>query len=187
MGRIVSSFFISLDGVVEAPNEWHFPYFDDAMGRVVGDGMQQTTAFLMGRRLYDEWSAYWPAQSDDVPFSSFINELPKYVITHRPIEGELWHNTTRLGPDPVSEVRALKERTPGDVGMSGCATTVRWLLGEGLLDELNLLVHPIAVGRGQRLFESTPTTPLQLTSSDTLPTGVLHLRYRPAASPSPAA
>jgi dihydrofolate reductase len=185
MGRIVSNFFISLDGVVEAPNEWHFPYFDDAMGRVVGEGMQTTTAFLLGRRLYDEWSAYWPAQGDDVPFASFINGLPKYVITHRPIEGEVWNNTTQLGPDPVEELRALKGRTPGDLGMSGCATTVRWLLGAGLLDELNLLLHPIAVGRGQRLFENTPTTPLELAASETLPTGVLHLRYRPAATPPP--
>ena len=66
--------------------------------------------------------------------------------------------------------------------MSGCATSVRWLIANGLLDELNLLVHPIAVGKGQRLFESTPTVPLELISSATLPTGVLHLRYAPAAA-----
>jgi dihydrofolate reductase len=181
MGKIVSNFFISLDGVVEAPHEWHFPYFDDEMGRVVGEGMQTTSAFLMGRRLYDEWSEYWPAQGEDVPFSSFINNLPKYVLTHRPIEGSVWNNTTVLGNDP-DEVRALKERTDGDIGMSGCATTVRWLLAHGLLDELNLLLHPIAVGKGQRLFEDTPTTPLELRSSATLPTGVLHLRYAPTAA-----
>jgi dihydrofolate reductase len=180
MGTIVSSFFMSLDGVVEAPNEWHFPYFDDAMGRVVGEGMQTQTAFLMGRRLYDEWSAYWPAQGEDVPFSSYINNIPKYVLTHRRIEGSVWTNTTVLGDDPVAQVQALKEQTDGDIGMSGCATTVRWLLANDLLDELNLLLHPIAVGKGQRLFEDTATVPLTLTSSDTLPTGVLHLRYAPA-------
>jgi dihydrofolate reductase len=180
MGRIVSNFFISLDGVVEAPNEWHFPYFDDAMGQVVGSGMESTRAFLLGRRLYDEWSEYWPAQGPEVPFSAFINNLPKYLLTHRPIEGPLWNNTTVLGDDPVRELRELKAGTDGDIGMSGCATTVRWLLAEGLLDELALLVHPIAVGKGQRLFEDVPTTPLQLTRSDTLPTGVLHLRYSPA-------
>jgi len=182
MGRIVSNFFIALDGVVEAPNEWHFPYFDDEMGRVVGEGMQATTAFLMGRRLYDEWSAFWPAQGPDVPFASFINEAPKHVLTHRPIDGKPWHNTMAIGQDPVAEVRALKQRTDGDVGMSGCATTVRWLLANDLLDELNLLVHPIAVGKGRRLFEDTATTPLTLLSSATLPTGVLHLRYAPATT-----
>jgi dihydrofolate reductase len=181
MGRIVSSFFIALDGVVEAPDQWQFPYFDDAMGRVVGSSMGDTKAVLMGRRLYDQWSEYWPAQGDDVPFATHINTLPKYVLTHRPIQGELWQNTSVLGKDAEKEVRELKESTPGRIGMSGSATTVRWLLAHGLLDELELLVHPIAVGTGQRLFEDTPTTPLTLLASETLPTGVLHLRYAPAS------
>jgi dihydrofolate reductase len=179
VGKIVSNFFIAFDGVVERPDQWHFPYFDDDMGRVVGAGMETTGAFLLGRRLYDEWSEYWPAQGPDVPFSSFINGLPKYVITHRPIEGELWNNTTNLGADPVDELRRLKESSDGDIGMSGCATTVRWLVANGLLDEFNLLVHPVAVGTGQRLFEDTPTVPLTLLSSEALPSGVLHLRYAP--------
>jgi dihydrofolate reductase len=182
MGRIVSNFFISLDGVVEAPNEWHFPYFDDAMGRVMGEGMASQTAFLMGRRLYDEWSEYWPQQGDEVPFSSHINNVPKYVVTHRPIEGSLWRNTTVLSDDPAAQVQALKDTTDGDIAMSGCATTVRWLLANDLLDELALLVHPIAVGKGQRLFEDTPTVPLTLLSSEALPSGVLHLRYAPATT-----
>jgi len=177
MGTIVSSFFIALDGVVERPDQWHFPYFDDAMGRVVGEGMETTRAFLLGRRLYDEWSEYWPKQGPEEPFSTFINSMPKYVVTHRPIAGEPWTNTTNLGADPVAAIRRLKETTDGDIGMSGCATTVRWLISQDLLDELNLLVHPIAVGKGQRLFEDTPTVPLRLLKSETLPTGVLHLRY----------
>ena len=180
MGRIVSSFFIALDGVVEAPNEWHFPYFDDAMGRVVGKSMQGTGAMLMGRRLYDEWSQYWPQAGEDVPFASYINTLPKYVLTHRPVEEPVWNNTTVLGEDAVTQVRALKDSGEGDIGLSGCATTVRWLLSQGLLDELALLIHPIAVGRGQRLFEETGTVALKLMSSTALPTGVLHVRYQPA-------
>ena len=183
MGRIVSNFFISLDGVVEAPDQWHFPYFDEAMGRVMGADMERQTAFLLGRRLYDEWSQYWPAQGPDVPFSSHINTIPKYVLTHRPIEGGLWNNTTVLGADPVAELQSLKERTDGDIAMSGCATTVRWLLANDLLDELALLMHPIAVGKGQRLFEDTPTTPLTLTSSEALPSGVLLLRYAAVGAP----
>ncbi len=179
MGKIVSNFFIALDGVVESPDQWHFRYFDDAMGAVVGQGMQKQTSFLLGRRLYDEWSSFWPAQGPEVPFSEHINGVPKYVITHRPIEGDLWNNTTNLGVDPVDDLRRLKQDSDGDIGMSGCATTVRWLLAQNLLDELNLLVHPIAVGTGQRLFEGTPTVPLRLLSSDALPSGVLHLRYAP--------
>jgi dihydrofolate reductase len=186
MGRIVSNFFISLDGVVERPDQWHFPYFDDAMGEVVGAGMETAGAFLMGRTLYREWSEYWPAQGPEVPFSDFINGIPKYVLSHHAGDAD-WQNTTVItGPDDASvaaQVRELKERVDGDLALSGCATTVRWLMAQGLLDELSLLVHPIAVGSGQRLFEGTGTVPLRLLSSDTLPTGVLHLRYAPEGTP----
>ena|SRR5215210_7958513 len=178
MGRIVSNFFISLDGVVESPDKWHFPYFDDAMGEIVGAGMGSTSAFLMGRKLYDEWSSYWPDQGPDVPFSEFINAIPKYVLSTT-VKDPTWQNTTVLSGD-VAAVQGLKDSVDGDISMSGSATTVRWLLANGLLDELALLVHPIAVGSGQRLFEDPTTYPLKLVHSSTLDTGVLHLRYAPA-------
>jgi dihydrofolate reductase len=179
MGRIVSNFFVSLDGVVEAPDQWHFPYFDDAMGTIVGAGMETAGAMMMGRRLYDEWSEYWPQQGSDVPFSDFINGIPKYVISSS-LKDPSWKNTTVV-PGDVAAVREVKEGTDGDIQMSGSATTMRWLLANGLLDELALLVHPIGVGKGQRLFEDTEGThPLRLVSSDALDSGVLHLRYAPA-------
>src|SRR3954452_2856561 len=81
MGKIVSNFFISMDGVVEAPHEWHFPYFDEQMGKVVESGMETAGAFLLGHRLYDEWSHYWTTEGDG-DFADFINTLPKYVIAH---------------------------------------------------------------------------------------------------------
>lgn len=180
MGRIVSNFFISLDGVVESPHEWHFPYFDDAMGAIIGSGMEKSSAFLMGRRLYDEWSSYWSGPGADDEFAGFINGIPKYVPSTT-LRDPAWQNTTVLSGDVAAEVRALKERTDGDIAMSGSATTVRWLLANGLLDELALLVHPIAVGSGQRLFEDPTTYPLELLSSTALDTGVLHLRYAPAS------
>jgi hypothetical protein len=77
MGKIVSNDFISLDGVVESPHEWHFPYFDDAMGAIVDEGVANAAAFLMGRRLYDEWSSYWTTQDRGEPFADFINKVPK--------------------------------------------------------------------------------------------------------------
>ena len=117
MGRIVSNFFISLDGVVEAPNEWHFPYFDDAMGAIIGEGMSTTTAFLMGRTLYGEWSSYWPGQGPEVPFSEFINTIPKYVVSSS-LSDPAWQNTTVV-PGDVAAVQALKERTDGDIGDAG--------------------------------------------------------------------
>jgi dihydrofolate reductase len=180
MGKIVSNFFVSLDGVVESPDKWHFPYFDDAMGAIISAGMSTTTAFMMGRKLYDEWSSYWPRQAPDVPFSDFINTIPKYVLSST-VKDPAWQNTTVISQDVAATVRDLKKDSDGDIGMSGSATTVRWLLANDLLDELALLVHPIAVGSGQRLFEDTTTRPLKLLSSATLDSGVLHLRYAPAS------
>ena len=180
MGRIVSNFFISLDGVVESPDMWHFPYFDDAMGEIVGQGMSTSGAMLMGRRLYDEWSEFWPGQGPEVPFSEYINTIPKYVLSTT-LTDAAWQNTTVVSGDVAERVREVKASTDGDIAMSGSATTVRWLLANGLLDELALLVHPIAVGSGQRLFEDTATHPLTLLHSEALGSGVLHLRYAPAS------
>ena len=178
MGRLISNFFISLDDVVESPDQWHFPYFDDRMGQIVGSGMEQYSHFLMGRTLYGEWSEYWPQQGPEVPFSEFINTIPKYVVSSS-LDEASWNNTTILRS--AEDVRRVKDEAPRDIGISGSATTVRWLMAEGLLDELQLLVHPIAVGHGRRLFEDTATFPLQLTHHEVLDTGVLHLKYAPAS------
>jgi dihydrofolate reductase len=178
MAKIVSSFFISLDGVVESPDQWHFPYWNDEMGAVVQGGMASAAAMLMGRKLYEEWSSYWTTTDQDPEVAAQLNAVPKYVVSNS-LEKADWSNTTIINGDAAAQVRDLKKQLDGDIQVSGSATTVRWLLANGLLDELVLLVHPIAVGRGQRLFEDTPTHPLKLTKSETFQTGVLHLRYVP--------
>lgn len=180
MSKIVSNFFISLDGVVESPDQWHFPHFSDEMGTKIGEGMDRTKAFLMGRKLYEEWSSYWTQQGDEVPFASFINNTPKYVVSNT-LKEVTWNNTTVISGDVSTQLRQLKENADGDIGMSGSATTVRWLLANGLLDELGLMVHPIVVGHGQRLFEDPSTHPLQLLSSEVMTKGVLYSVYAPAA------
>ncbi len=179
MGRIVACFFTTVDGVVESPHEWHFPYFDDAMGRAVDRVTAEASAYLMGRTLYDEWSRYWPGNTTD-DFGAFINPIAKYVVSSTLAQAD-WENTTVVpGDDAARRVAGLKASTPGTIAMSGSATTARWLLTEGLLDELVLLVDPIAVGTGARLFEDGDRTPLTLLSSEVFDTGVLHLRYAPA-------
>ena len=105
MGKIVSTIFISLDGVVESPDQWHFPYFNDEMGQIIGSGMATTGAFLMGRKLYDEWSEYWPPNDGDEEFGSFINSIPKYVVSNS------W--PSRPGTTPRC--------CPGTRRLSGCA------------------------------------------------------------------
>jgi dihydrofolate reductase len=183
MGKIVSNFFISLDGVVESPENWQFPYFNDEVGAAVDEGTRKCSAFLMGRVQYEEWSSYWPYHgTEDVAtppgepeeaaneFATFINNIPKYVVSNT-LDTATWSYTTIVSEDVAGQLRRIKEETDGDIGMSGSATLVRWLLANSLLDELNLMVHPIAVGHGRRLFEDTPTYPLEL---------VKHERSRPA-------
>jgi dihydrofolate reductase len=179
MRKIKSNFFISLDGVVESPDKWHFPYFNDQMGAAVGAGFDTADAVLMGRVLYEEWAAYWPDHADE-PFGDVINSSKKYVLSNALTSAE-WQNTEILSGDVASKLAELKAQDGGDIAMSGSPTTVRWLLREGLLDELNLLVHPIVVGEGMaRLFPADePQAPLELLSSEAFETGVLHLVYAP--------
>jgi dihydrofolate reductase len=178
--KIVANFFISMDGVVEAPHEWHFPYFNEEMGQAVESGVEGNDAMLMGANLYREWSEYWPTSEDE--FAGFINATPKYVISNS-LDKLDWQNSHLIkGDEAVERIRELKAQPGKNIGMSGCATTVRWLLREGLLDELHLLVHPIAVGKGQHLFDdTTPTQKLELVSSKAFTTGVLYNIYRPVA------
>ena len=180
MRKIKSYFFISLDGVVESPDRWHFPYFDDEMGAAVGAGFASADALLMGRVLYDEWAAYWPEHADD-PFGDVMNSIKKYVVSNS-LHAAEWQNSELISGDVAQKLTTIKTQDGGDIAMSGSPTTARWLLREGLLDELNLLVHPIVVGDGlARLFpRDEPSIPLELVSAQTFTSGVLNLSYTPA-------
>jgi dihydrofolate reductase len=177
MRKIKSYFFISLDGVVESPDKWHFRYFDDDMGDAVGAGFASADALLMGRVLYDEWAAYWPEHGDE-PFGDVMNSIKKYVVSNS-LQAAEWQNSEIISGDMAQKVQDIKANDGGDITMSGSATTARWLLREGLLDELNLLVHPIMVGEGMaRLFPpNEPSIPLELRSAQTFKSGVLNLSY----------
>jgi dihydrofolate reductase len=177
MRKIKSYFFISLDGVVEAPDKWHFPYFDDEMGAAVGAGFATADAMLMGRVLYEEWAAYWP-QNADQPFGDVMNSMKKYVVSGS-LQSAEWQNSELVSGDVAGKLTDIKAQDGGDITVSGSATTVRWLLRQGLLDELHLLVHPIVVGDGMaRLFPpDEPRIPLQLLSAQTFNSGVLNLSY----------
>jgi dihydrofolate reductase len=175
--KIKSNFFISLDGVVESPDKWHFPYFDDEMGAAVGAGFATADAMLMGRVLYEQWAAYWPQHADE-PFGDVMNSIKKYVVSTS-LQAAEWQNSEIISGNVAQKLADIKAREGGDIAMSGSATTARWLLREGLLDELNLLVHPIVVGSGlARLFPpDEPSIPLELRSAQTFKTGVLNLSY----------
>jgi dihydrofolate reductase len=178
--KIKAHFFISLDGVVESPDKWHFPYFDEEMGAAVGAGFAGSDAMLMGRVLYEEWAAYWPEHADE-PFGEVMNGMKKYVLSTTLTSAD-WNNTEVVSGDVAGTLAEIKAADGGDIAMSGSGTTVRWLLRNGLLDELNLLVHPVVVGDGlARLFPADePAAPLGLRSSETFKSGVLNLSYAPA-------
>ncbi len=179
MRKIKSNFFISLDGVVESPDQWHFPYFNDEMGAAVGAGFSTADAMLMGRVLYEEWAAYWPEHADE-PFGDVMNSMKKYVVSDS-LQATEWENSELISGDVTQKLAEIKAQDGGDIAMSGSATTVRRLLREGLVDEVNLLVHPIVVGDGlARLFPAEePTLPLELVKAETFTTGVLNLSYVP--------
>ena len=178
MGTIQATFFISLDGVVEAPETWHMSYFNDEMGEIIGAGLEVNKAFLMGRKNYDGGAEYWP--NDTSEFADYFNNIPKFVISSS-LQDPTWNNTSVVAGD-VESVQRMKDSVDGQLFMTGSAITVRWLLENGLLDELMLLLHPVVVGKGQKLFEGElETHGLELAESKTLSTGVIYLRYKPAA------
>jgi dihydrofolate reductase len=184
MRKVVASEFVSLDGVMESPDKWHFPYFNDQMGDAIGAAMAASDAMLMGRVLYEEWAAYWPQQDpEENPVAAQMNGVRKYVVSTTLQEPLKWQNSTLIGDNVAEEISRLKEQPGKDISISGSPTLVRSLLAEDLLDELRLMVHPIVVGSGKRLFEDgSDQKALQLGDSKTFSTGVLYLTYQPAQS-----
>ncbi len=181
--KVVAWEFISLDGVIEAPHEWHFPYFDEEMGEAVGEGFAASDAMLMGRVNYEGWAAYWPEQDpEENPVADTMNERRKYVVSTTLEEPLEWNNSTLIkGNEFTEEVGNLKEQEGKDIAISGGPGLVRSLLDYGLLDELRLFVHPIVVGSGRRLFEDeAESRPLELVDSKTFAAGVVYLTYKPA-------
>jgi dihydrofolate reductase len=181
MRKLTASFFISLDGVVEAPQNWHFPYFNDEMGAVVGEAIAASDAFLLGRRTYEEWAEFWPTEAAaESPMAGPMNATPKHVVSTT-LDKVEWQNSTLIEGDVVEALTRIKQEPGRDISITGSPTLVRSLLKDGVLDELRLLVHPIVVGHGKRLFSDTDAPiPLQLVNAKTFSTGVMALTYAPA-------
>ncbi len=181
MRRIVAGLFLSLDGVMEAPDQWHFPWFNEEMGEAVGSGMAAADAILLGRVTYQAFAAYWPDKGSDVELADYMNNTPKYVVS-RTLDTVEWRNSMLIpGTHAAKELTNLKRRPGKDISIIGSATLVRSLLRDNLLDELRLFVHPIVVGSGKRLFEDggPQKKALKLVDSKTFRTGVVYLTYQP--------
>lgn len=183
MRNVVAGLFVSLDGVVEAPERWSFDHFDDDMVVDLRQQLATQDAVLLGRVTYQEWAAYWPAATDE-PFASFINGAPKYVVSTT-LRDVVWgerENISLLDGDWVNHIARLKQQPGKSIGTGGSPTLVRALLEHNLLDELRLAVYPVLAGQGERLFrDSNQVRRLRLVDARTTRTGVVLLSYRAAA------
>ena len=181
MGKVIAAEFVSLDGVMETSEMWHLPYFNEQLWQAVGEGLAASDALLMGRVNYEEWAASFPQQDpEENPMAARMNDIKKYVISTTLLEPLEWNNSTLIKENVAEEISALKRQPGKNISISGSSMLVRSLLADGLLDELTLMVFPVVVGRGKRLFEEGGDRKgLELVDSRTFATGVVSLVYRP--------
>lgn len=180
MRKIVAGLHMSLNGVVESPDMWVFPYnySNDEMGQAIGAAMAASDTMLLGRVTYQGFAAHWPHQTGDI--ADYMNNAPKLVVSTT-LDTVEWQNSTLISGNVVEELTRRKQQPGRNISIVGSATLVRSLLREGLLDELQLLVCPIVVGSGKRLVEDGGApVPLRLVDTKTFGTGVLSLTYTPA-------
>jgi dihydrofolate reductase len=189
MRKIVAGLFISLDGVVDSPESSPHRWTSQDVTEWIADGMAQADAVLLGPRTYRLLAQFWQHRGGDVPIASFLNNSPKYVVSHAPdTMGTLaWQPATLIRGDLASELAKLKARPGKNIQVPGSPGLVRSLLRDGMLDELNLAICPIVVGPGTRLFDGmTAPLGLRLLNAQAFGNGVLAARYQPVRSEVPA-
>ncbi len=190
--RLTATTFLTLDGVMQAPGGpeedrsggfkhggWSFPYADEDFGRLVTGWFAQADAFLLGRRTYEIFAAFWPLVADAAdPVASPLNALPKYVAS-RTLEAVTWQNTTLLEGDVADEVAKLKEQPGRELQVHGSGDLLQTLMAHDLVDEHRLFVYPVVVGSGRRLFrEGAAPRSLKLVETTATSTGVVVATYR---------
>jgi dihydrofolate reductase len=192
--KIVVSQFLTLDGVMQAPGEpdedrsggfdqggWQLAYFDDVFGNFVMEGFAATGGVLLGRVTYESFARHMPNQPAEDPVAGRMNEWRKYVVSTSLAEPLDWQNSTLIAGDVPSEIAKLKEGTGKDIQVMGSGELVQTLIRHDLVDEYRLMIHPLVLGTGKRLFrDETPLTRFRLVDSSASGTGVLLLKYRSA-------
>jgi dihydrofolate reductase len=192
MSKVVVTNSLTLDGVMQAPGRpdedlrdgfdhggWALPYNDEVMGQVMGAGMTQTGALLLGRRTYEDFASVWPGRKDN-PFSEMLDNVQKYVASATLAEPLPWKNSTLLAGDAADAVADLRQQPGGDIVILGSGELIQSLRRRGLIDSYVLLIHPLVLGSGRRLFpEGAPPTELRLVDSVTTTKGVIIATYEP--------
>ena len=190
MRNISATLSMSMDGVIQAPGRpdedirggfdrggWAVPYNDEVMAQRMGEGMASSGAMLFGRRTYEDFYGYWPRQTDN-PFTPYLNQATKYVVSSTLAEPLPWENSILLPGDPAVSVAELKADPGPDLGIVGSAQLVRSLLAANLVDRYLLLIHPLVLGQGRRLFdEQGPGVDFELVDSVTTSKGVIIATY----------
>jgi dihydrofolate reductase len=192
--KVVVNNSVTLDGVMQAPGRpdedtrggfehggWAQPYFDSVMADVAAEGMAKGADMLFGRRTYEDFATFWPNQSEDNPFTAVLNNSQKYVASTTLMEPLSWINSSLLEGDAAEAVARLKEQTGKDLVVLGSGELVQSLMRSNLIDEFVLLIHPLVLGSGRRLFtdDGAPAT-LRLVDTKTTTTGVVIATYQPA-------
>ena len=185
MRKLVAVELVSLDDVMESPEEWAFPYTDDEMNEANATGMAASDALLIGRKTYEGMVAFWPNQPDGTPMVDYINSVRKFVVSTTLDDNLEWNNSVLIGGgegNVAEEIVELKRQPGKGITVLGSGVLVRSLLREGLLDELTLMVHPVVLGSGKRLFDDDgERRSLELVDATAFGSGVVSLVYRPLA------
>jgi dihydrofolate reductase len=194
MRKVIVSEFLTVDGVMQAPGDpnedrsggfehggWQLRYFDDVFGATVLEGLSSAGGLLLGRRTYEIFAAYWPTANVDDAFTGTMNDLPKYVVSTTLREPLDWSNSRLVKGDLPEAIRALKEEPGNDLRVIGSGELSKALMTHGLVDQFVLMIHPLIMGTGKRLFaDGGSLIPLRLADSKISTTGVLLLTYEPA-------
>ncbi len=182
MRKVIAGLFTSIDGVVEAPNLWQFDVFDADMADAMAAHLESEDTILLGRVTYQDWCNYWPTSTDE-PYASHINQTPKYVVstTLSEVSWGQWEKPVLIKANLAQEIARLKTLPGKAIGVAGSPTLVQSLLRDDLLDEFTLMLHPVIVGSGKKLFTQWPAVKrLKLVNSRVTRSGVALLTYRRA-------
>ncbi len=181
MRKIIAGLFMSVDGVMDGPENWAPPLIDAEVGGGIGAQAASADTLILGRKSYETFAEAFMGEKKDDPFGIQMTNTPKYVVSTTLDKAE-WANTTLISGDFAEQITKLKEQPGSNIAVSGSLSLVEWLTREGLLDELTLWLFPVIVGGGRRLFQDGGgQSPLKLVESNSYSTGVVSLRYEQAA------
>ncbi len=180
--RVVASTYVTLDGFIDEPGRWSFPFWSDEAGQFKAKELAESEALLLGRVTYEGFAAVWPTMEEGTGgFGVKMNTMPKYVAS-RTLDSATW-NATIIKGEVADEVRRLKAADGGNLLIGGSGQLVDYLTEHGLIDEYRLMLHPIVLGEGtRRLFARAPRRQLSLVETLPLPNGVVVLTYHPTGA-----